>query len=155
MKTGKLEDVLGWLKPGQRIYVQGGPGECTAFIDLLKTNAERASGVELWSCLIPGINGFDYGSLPGGPNLVTFMASPALEPSIASGRTRIDAMPYSEIGVLLKRTDFDLAILHAAPPDANGLCSFGIACEAPGIVWPRAEKCVAFLNRRMPRIPRS
>jgi acyl-CoA hydrolase len=64
-------------------------------------------------------------------------------------------MPYSEIGALLGRTDFDLAVLHVALPDANGLCSFGIACEAPGIVWPRANKRVAFLNRRMPRIPRS
>jgi acyl-CoA hydrolase len=155
MKSGKPEDVLGWLKPGQRIYVQGGPGECTAFIDLLKAYPESAAGVELWSCLIPGINSFDYGSLPGGPSLVTFMASPALEASIASGRTRIDAMPYSEIGALLERTDFDLAILHAAAPDADGLCSFGIACEAPGIVGPRAKKRIGFLNRSMPRIPRS
>jgi len=155
MKSGKPEDVLGWLRPGQRVYVQGGPGECIAFIDLLKAYPERAAGVELWSCLIPGINGFDYGSLPGGPSLVTFMASPALEASISSGRTRIDAMPYSEIGALLARTDFDLAVLHAAMPDANGLCSFGIACEAPGIAWPRAKKRIAFLNRNMPRIPRS
>jgi acyl-CoA hydrolase len=153
MKSAKPEDVLGWLRPGQRIYVQGGPGECTAFIDLLKRYPERAAGLEIWSCLIPGINGFDYGSLPGGPSLVTFMASPVLEASIASGRTRIDPMPYSEIGALLKRTDFDLAILHVAAPDAHGLCSFGIACEAPGIVWPRAAKRVAFLNRRMPHIP--
>jgi len=155
MKTGQPEDVLAWLKPGQRVYLQGGPGECPAFIDLLKANPGSAAGVEFWSCLVPGINTFDYGALPGGPSLVTFMASPSLEPSIASGRTRIDAMPYSQIGELLGHTDFDLAILHTAPPDANGLLSFGIACETPGIVWSRARKRIAFLNRSMPRIPRS
>jgi acyl-CoA hydrolase len=64
-------------------------------------------------------------------------------------------MPYSEIGALLQRTEFDLAIVHAAPPDEQGFCSFGIACDAPGIVWPRATKRIAFLNRAMPRIPRS
>src|SRR5215813_252402 len=90
MKTGKPEDLLALLRPG-RVYFQGGPGECTAFIDLLKANPGAAKGVELWSCLIPGINTFDYGSLPGGPNLVTFMASPALEPSIAKGRTDLRA----------------------------------------------------------------
>lgn len=155
MNAAKPEDVLGWLRPGQRVYVQGGPGECRTFIDALKADPARADGVEFWSCLVPGINTFDYGALPNGPALVTFMASPALEPSIASGRTRIDAMPYSAIGALLARTDFDLAILHAAIPDEKGLCSFGIGCEAPGIVWPRATKRIAFLNRRMPRLSRS
>src|SRR5262245_26024711 len=51
--TGKPEDVLDWLKPGQRVYFQGGPGECSVFRDLLAANPEAAEGVELWSCLIP------------------------------------------------------------------------------------------------------
>ncbi len=87
------DDLLDWLKPGSRVYLQGGAGECAAFIDLLRANPGAARGVELWSCLIPGINTFDYGSLPDGPDLVTFMASPALEASIASGRTQLKAMP--------------------------------------------------------------
>lgn len=155
MISDKPEDLLAWLKPGWRVYLQGGPGECQTFIDLLKANPGCARGVEIWSCLIPGINTFDYGALPDGPNLVTFMASTSLEPSMASGRTRIDAMPYSEIGALLSRMEFDLALLHVAPPDADRRCSFGIACDAPGIVWPRATKRIAFVNRSMPSIPRS
>ena len=152
MKTGRPEDILDWLKPGQRVYFQGGPGECSVFRDLLVAHPERAAGVELWSCFIPGINTFDYGSLPSGPTFVTFMASPTLEPSIASGGTILRAMPYSEIGALLERTAFDLAILHAAPPDANGRCSFGIASDAPGIAALRSKRRIAFLNRRMPAI---
>jgi acyl-CoA hydrolase len=152
MRIGRPEDVLDWLRPGQRIYFQGGPGECSVFRELLVAHPGRAAGVELWSCLIPGINTFDYGSLKGGPTFVTFMASPALEPSIASGRTTLCAMPYSEIGALLERTEFDLAILHAAVPDENGRCSFGIAADAPGIAARRAAKRIVFLNRRMPAI---
>ena len=138
MKTGRPEDGLDWLKPGSKVFFQGGPGECQAFIDILKADPERAAGVELWSCLVPGMNTFDYGALPGGPSLVTFMASPALERSIATRRTRIDAMPYSEIGATLARTKFDLAILHTAAPDRDGLCSFGISAEVAPIVWPNA-----------------
>jgi acyl-CoA hydrolase len=155
MTEAKPEDMLAWLKPGQRIYLQGGPAECQTFIDLLKANPGAAKGIELWSCLIPGINTFDYTALPDGPTLVTFMASHTLDASAASGRTRIDAMPYSEIGARLASTDFDLAILHTAAPGANGVCSFGIGCDAPGIAWPRAEKRIAFLNRAMPAIPDS
>lgn len=155
MKTGKPEDLLDLLRPGLRVYIQGGPAECTALIDLLKASPDAAKGIELWSCLIPGINTFDYGSLPGDVRFVTFMAAPSLETSIKSGRTRIDAMPYSGIAARLNETGFDLAILHATEPDANGTCSFGIGCEAPGIVWPRAKRRAAFLNQQMPRLPRS
>ncbi|HEX5006570.1 MAG TPA: acetyl-CoA hydrolase/transferase C-terminal domain-containing protein, partial [Hyphomonadaceae bacterium] len=152
MRTGRPEEVLEWLKPGQRVYFQGGPGECGVFRNLLEKHSERAAGVELWSCFVPGINTFDYGALTGGPSFVTFMASPALEASIASGRTTLRAMPYSQIGELLERTEFDLAILHAAMPDENGRCSFGVAADAPGIAARRAAKRVVFLNRQMPAI---
>lgn len=155
MKIGAPADLLDWLKPGAKVYLQGGPGECSAFVDLLMANPGAAEGVELWSCLVPGINTFDYAGLPAGPRLVTFMASPALAPSIAAGRTSVHAMPYSAIGATLLETRFDLAILHAAPPDADGHCSFGVACDAPAIAAARAGKRVAFLNARMPRIPNS
>ncbi len=153
MRTGYPEDVVRALRPGQRVYFQGGPGECEAFHNALRDNPGLANGVELWSCLIPGINTRDYGSLPGAVQLTTFMASPALEPSIASGRTTVNATPYSEIGTTLAATEFDIAVLHVAPPDRDGNCSFGIACDMPGLVWPNAQRRIAFVNARMPSLP--
>ena len=153
MRTGYPEDVVRALRPGQRVYFQGGPGECEAFYNVLGDNPGLANGVELWSCLIPGINTQDYGSLPGSVRLTTFMASPALEPSIASGRTTVNAMPYSEIGATMAATEFDVAILHVAPPDRHGNCSFGIACDMPGLVWRNAKRRIAFVNARMPTLP--
>ena len=114
MRIGYPEDVLRGMRPGQRVCFQGGPGECEAFYNILRDNPGFANGVELWSCLIPGINTRDYGSLPGSTTLTTFMASPALAPSIASGRTRITAMPYSEIAALMAATEFDLAVMHTS-----------------------------------------
>jgi acyl-CoA hydrolase len=147
------EDILSGLKPRQRIYVQGGPGECTLFYDLLRDNPGAVEGLEIWSCLIPGINALDYGSLPGDVRLATFMASPALAPSLASGRTRLLAMPYSEIAENLARMQFDAAILHTAAPDHAGMCSFGLACDMAPLVWRNAKQRFAFINRRMPSIP--
>ena len=152
MRTGYPEDVVRALRPGQRVYFQGGPGECATFYTVLRDNPGLANGVELWSCLIPGINTRDYGSLPGQVQLTTFMASPALEPSIASGRTTLRAMPYSAIGDLMAETDFDIAVLHVAPPDRSGNCSFGISCDMPGLVWRNAKRRIAFVNARMPAL---
>lgn len=149
MRTGSPGDVLRGLRPGQRVYVQGGPGECVAFYNLLKDNPGYAHGVEFWSCLIPGINAFDYGSLPGNVRLVTFMASPALEPSIATGRTTLRAMPYSEIGDLLSRTEFDTAIFQTSLPDSQGQYSFAHSCDMPPVVWPNAQTKIAFVNEQM------
>lgn len=152
MKTGTIQDFLAGLRPGQRVFFQGGTGECLALYNALRDDPGAVSGVEFWSCLIPGINRHDYGSLPGNVRLVTFMASPALEPSIASGQTDLRAMPYSEIGETLAAMAFDHVLLHAAPPDDRGQCSFGVACDTPGLVWPRARHRAVFLNSAMPSL---
>ena len=59
---------------------------------------------------------------------------------------------------LMARTEFDVAVLHDAPPDRNGECSFGIACDMPGR-WcgANAARRVAFINQRCRRCraPRS
>ncbi len=153
MRTGSTEDLLRSLKQGQRVFFQGGPGECATFYEALKNDSGLISRLDLWSCLIPGINGFDYGSLPNGHTLTTFMASLALEPSIASGRTQIMARPYSEIGVTLSRMKFDVAIFHVSQPDAHGAFSFSLSCDMPSLVWPNAGRRVAFVNERMPYLP--
>ncbi len=153
MKTATIQEVLGSLRPGNRVFFQGGPGECLHLHDALRDDPGVGAGIDFWSCLIPGINRHDYGSLPGDVRLTTFMASPTLESSIASGRTQLNPMPYSQIGETLAQMDFDDAILHVSPPDRRGLCSFGVACDTPGIVWPRAKRRIAFVNPRMPFLP--
>lgn len=153
MKTATIQDVLASFRPGERIFFQGGPGECLHLYNALRDDPGIAAGIDFWSCLIPGINRHDYGSLPGDVRLTTFMASPTLEPSIVSGNTRLNAMPYSQIGETLGQTDFDAAIFQVAPPDRKGRCSFGIACDTPAIVATRARRRIAFINPQMPAIP--
>jgi acyl-CoA hydrolase len=155
VKQGKPEDVLDWLKPGTRAIVQGATGEPLSFIDAFKAAPERAANVDLWACLVPGINTFDYGALHPQSRFTTFMASPAWSASLADGRTQLRAMPYSGIGETLARTDFDLAILHVSPPDDRGLCSFGVCCDVGAIVWPRARRRIAYVNASMPRLKRA
>ncbi|MDZ4760955.1 MAG: acetyl-CoA hydrolase/transferase C-terminal domain-containing protein [Alphaproteobacteria bacterium] len=155
MRRGRAADALDMLKPGMSVFVQGATGEPQGFIEALKADPDRASGVHVWSCLVPGINSFDYGSLPADIRVTTFMASPAIAPSIRSGRSRLLALPYSRIGEVLARTDFDLAIVQVAPPDTRGLCSFGVSCDTGAIVWPNARKCVAWINTRHSPPPRA
>jgi len=153
VRNGSPGDVLLGFRPGQRIFIQGGPGENVGLSNLLMDNPGYARGVEFWSSLVPGINSFDYGSLPGDAKLTTFMASTALEPSITAGRTRLIAMPYSEVAELLSRTEFDAAIFQTSPPDAQGRYSFAHSCDMPPIVWPNAHKRIVFFNEQMHSLP--
>lgn len=155
MRQGKPEDVLDWLKPNERVIVQGATGEPLPFVDTLKAAPEKAANVDFWSCLVPGVNRFDYGAVHAQSRFTTFMASPAWSASIADGRTHLRVMPYSRIGETLAETTFDLAILHVSPPDEHGLCSFGVCCDVGAIVWPKAKRRVAYINANMPRLPRA
>ena len=155
MKEDRSEDVLDWLRRGERAIVQGATGEPLPLIDALTAAPDAAAGVDLWSCLVPGINRFDYGAVHAESRFTTFMASPAWATSIADGRTQLRAMPYSDIGETLAQADFDLAILQVSPPDSDGQCSFGVCCDVGAIVWRRAKRRIAYINAAMPRLPRA
>jgi len=146
----------------RRVYIQGAVGEPLALRGVLAAAPEALSGVGLTSCLVPGINDFDYAALDARASLTTFMMSPALRASFEAGRTRLRRIPYSEIArAFLTETPFDLAILQVAPPDAAGLCSLGPCADFAPLVWPRARRRLAFINPRWPAarsgpaIPRS
>jgi acyl-CoA hydrolase len=44
-----------------------------------------------------------------------------------------------------------VAVAQLSPPDAEGFCSAGLACDFLPLVWDRAARRVAHLNPRMPR----
>lgn len=155
MRIGRSEDVLDALKPGMRVFVQGASGENLALIDLLRAAPEKLAGVELWSTLVPGVNAFDYGSLHPDIRFITFMASPALAPSIAAGSTQIRNQPYSAMARTLSETPFDLTLIQTAPPDTNGMLSFGVASDFAPIVCKHAARIFAFANERMQAPPRA
>ncbi len=154
--------VLGEFRPGLSVYIQGAVGEPLALRGLLAGAPAALEGTRLTSCLIPGINEFDYAALDPRASLTSFMMSPALRASFEAGRTKLRPLPYSEIArALMTDPVFDLAILQVAPPDARGLCSLGPCADFAPLVWPRARRILAFINprwpaaRRGPAIPRS
>jgi acyl-CoA hydrolase len=147
--------VLGEFRPGLHVYLQGGVGEPLALRSLLASAPEVLADVTLTSCLLPGMNEFDYAALNPAARTTAFMLPTACRPTFEDGRTRIRPLPYSQIAAALA-TDpaFDLAIFQVTPPDADGRCSFGPVSDFPGLIWPRARRRLAFVNPRLPRAVR-
>jgi acyl-CoA hydrolase len=141
--------------PRKAIYLPGGTGEITSLADTVAADPELIAGTKIISCLIPGINNFDYGAVHPDARLTTFFGSPALRKSAANGSLRIVPICYSEIARYLAATHVDIAVAQVAPPDQYGRCSLGISGDFTPIIWPRAAVRVLVVNRRMPALPRA
>ena len=144
--------VLAAFTPGSTIYVQGGVGEPLALRDILKHDPEVLDGVTLTGCPIPGMNEFDYAGLHPKARFVTFMLPGAWRASFQAGRVIVRPASYSQIAAaFMSDPPVDLAILQVAPPDAEGMCSFGPCADFAPLIWRRARRRLAFVNTNLPR----
>jgi acyl-CoA hydrolase len=143
--------VLAEFRPGRSVYIQGAVGEALALREILAGAPDGLAGVELTSCLLPGINDFDYAALHGEARLTCFMLPPALRASFEAGRVTVRPLPYSQIAAAFAEGPaFDLAIAQVSAPDAEGMCSFGPCADFSPLVWARARRRLAFVNGRYP-----
>jgi acyl-CoA hydrolase len=147
--------LLNELRPGLSVFVQGATGEPQGFIAALKADPEQARGVNFTACLIPGINRFDYAAVHPEASMTTFMASDAWAETVKDGRTRLVPLCYSQTTSEIAATAFDLAIFQVTPPDAQGLCSFGVSDDFPPMAWRKAKRCIGIVHPVMPRPPRT
>jgi acyl-CoA hydrolase len=152
VNAADASQVLAEFRPGLEVYLQGAVGEPLALREILMAAPEALSTVSLTSCLLPGINDFDYAALNEHSRLTVFMLPPALRPSFEAGGVVLRPMAYSQIAEALARGPApDLAILQVTPPDADGDCSFGPCADFSPLVARRAGRRLAFVNPQLPR----
>ncbi len=149
------EGLLGALRPGLKVYVQGGTGEPLVLRALLTASPETLDGVSITACFLPGMNDFDYAALNASARVATFLLPPAFRASFEAGRVSVTPMAYSQIAAVMRDGPApDLAILQVTPPDAAGHCSLGPCADFAPLVWPRAGRIAAFINPSLPRARR-
>ncbi|MBO9376711.1 acetyl-CoA hydrolase [Sphingomonas histidinilytica] len=149
-----IADLLDRFRPGASVYLPGATGESLALAQALAADPDRLRGVEVTSCLLPGMNGVDYAGLAPDARLTVFMLPAATRKSFAQGRVRLLPLAYSAIARHIAAAAFDVAIAHVAPPDAGGRASFGIAADFSPIAWNAARQRIAIVNPHMPSMRR-
>jgi 4-hydroxybutyrate CoA-transferase len=145
-------DILNLLSPGMRVFVHAGASLPRDFLDALSAEPDRARGVEFIGAFIPGVNNFDFAALAPDARMITTFGG-AFHRKLPA-RERIHVLPkgYMSFVRYLADQEFDLAIVHVAPPAADGRCSYGINQDFVPLAVPRARKLAAFVNRAMPDI---
>ena len=149
--------LLDHFQPGRKIYLPGATGEICALANALAADPERMDGVHIVSCLLPGMNTFDYAGLHPNARLTSFLFPTASRSSFEVGRVRILPLSYFAVARYLQSSGApDVAIAHlAAPlPGEGRLASVGIAGDFTAIAWKAAKARIAFVNPLMPVMPR-
>src|SRR5882757_2743572 len=130
MSDQAFDPMLDALRPGCTVYVCGASGESPGLGTSLMRRPERAAGVHFVSCLLPGINTFDYASVHPSARVTTFLLPPALRRSFEAGRVHVLPLTYTQIYEHLGGCmPLDIAIAHVAPADEAGHCSLGVAAD--------------------------
>jgi acyl-CoA hydrolase len=139
---------------GDCAYIQGATGEIQGLQTAFAADPERLAGVRLVSCLVPGMNRFDYAAIHPEARVDCFMSAPHLHRSIAAGGTRVLPFSYSQIGRHIAATRFDLAIVTVTPAPDGGF-SFGTCVDFGPLTAARAKQVIGIVNTAMPCPPRS
>ena len=140
------------LHPGARVFVPGLSSQSSVWLDGLRSDPERASGVQFIGVQFPGIDTADPLAVHPQAQQTAFFMSPAVRAGIAEGRAELLGLDYPGIARHLRAMPpVDLAVAHLSLPDADGFCSAGLASDFLPLVWAGAKRRVAHLNPRMPR----
>lgn len=144
------------FRPGRTIYLPGASGESLALAAALRDDPDRATGVHFLGCFVPGMNeSLDYAGLTPDSRATTFLLPGCMRESFKAGRVTLIPRTYWGTAQLFQATRCDVAIAHVTPPDANGLCSLGIASDFAPLIWPQAAVRILVVNPNMPRLPRA
>ena len=124
------DDLATVLPPGGLTYVQG----CSGHSDLLHDAVMRAGEAV-------------------GPMTFTGISTFFLTPELKAAGEAVEFLPFGYADILnhLRSSQIDAALFMVAPPDENGLCSFGPVVDFLAELWPRIPTRIAHINPSMPR----
>ncbi|MBK8174413.1 MAG: acetyl-CoA hydrolase [Rhodospirillales bacterium] len=151
-KSIAAKDVPALLRPGMQVYAPGLAGESAVFVQALRAAPDVCAGVRFVGVWLPGVNRVDYAGLHPQAQASAFFVTRDLAGSFASGRVDFRPLSYFAAYTWLRdQADIDLALLHTAPPDAEGNLSLGVANDFTPSILHKARLKVAHVNPLMPR----
>lgn len=118
----------------KRVFVSTGAGEPLALLDAAREHPE----LTFVGAFLPGVNRSHWGRMEG-----TFVSRDW--PDIA-----FRPLTYFQTWGWLGRTPLDAGLFHVSPPDADGMCSLGVATDLAPAVLARDVFKVAQVNPLMP-----
>ncbi|WP_288048790.1 acetyl-CoA hydrolase/transferase C-terminal domain-containing protein [Acidiphilium sp.] len=144
-----LDDLAGLLPQGGRVLVGACSGESLVLAEAIVRAGHALGAMTFTGIFVPGLNVRTYLANPS-CRVETFFQTPQLK--AAGEASSFLPLCYADILARLRTVRIDAALFMAAPPDAEGLCSFGPMVDFLAELWPRIPVRIAHINSKLPRV---
>ena len=154
MREVTPEEAVCVVKPGQRMYFQGGAATPHVLIEALVARAAELRDVEIVHLHTDGEAPHVRPEMSGHFRHNALFIGANTRDAVNEGRADYTPVFLSEIPQMFKAggsLPLDVAFIHVSPPDTDGNCTLGVSVDcALAAAW-NARTVVAQVNPNMPR----
>ena len=147
--ASSFEEISPYLRSARTVFTTGCAAEIADFKQLFSA-ASMQQKTTVSGIFIPGVNRQDYSSLGEGINCQSYFMTPAIKDGYESGRVEYCPWRYRDVLKFYQNKPVDVAVVMLAPPDADGLCSYGVGSDFSPIGLPAAGIKIGVINKSMP-----
>jgi acyl-CoA hydrolase len=153
VQYASIEQALGYVKSGQRIFVHGSAMTPTYLLKHLAGQSDRLQDVELVFVSVYGDIHIDKPELAESFKLNSLFVSASIRDAMKDGRADYVPVFLSDIPNLFKQgiMPIDVAIVHVSEPDIHGYCSLGVSVDVARAAVDTAGVVIAQVNPNVPR----
>jgi len=146
------EEAVASIRSGQRVFLTGNCSVPQTVLKALVEHAPALENVEMTQVLTVGAADYVAPEMQEHLRVNTLFISQNVREAVWDGRADFTPVFLSEIPRLF-RTNLrpDVALIHVAPPDEHGFCSFGVEVGVTKTAAEVADVVIAEVNPRMPR----
>jgi 4-hydroxybutyrate CoA-transferase len=147
------KEALGCVTSGLRVYIQPGCAEPETLVEALMERAPYVHDVEIVHMMTMGTAPYVAPDMAGHFRHNAMFIGANVRDAINDGRADYTPIYLSEIEGLFESgaMPIDVALIQVSPPDAHGLCSYGVGIDTTLNAVKCARFVVAQVNDQMPR----
>jgi len=141
------------IRRGARVFLGSGSSVPQALLASLVASADKLTDVEIISLHHLGEPYWLEEKWDGHLQGNSFFLTPAFAAAVQRGQAVYTPCPLSEIGSLFSSgiLELDVALIQVSPPDEQGYCSLGLACDVTIEAVAAGKQVIAQVNANMPR----
>jgi len=153
MKLVDVNEAVGHVKSGDRVFIHGAAMTPKALINALCENASSLRGVELLHMHTEGDAPYAQEHYQESFKVNAAFVAGNVRSAVNSGHGDYIPIFLSEIHLLFKRgiLPLDIAFIQVSPPDKHGYCSLGTSIDVTMSAIEEAKMVIAQINPNVPR----
>ncbi len=152
-KIVTAQEAVGSIEDGQWVVTGHAAANPQVIMRELVVQRDRFSDLKIFHVLPVGYA--DYASEENAAHFrhVTTFAGAASRAAVADGYADFIPSFFKDVpGLLGESVPVDVAVVNVSPPDDEGFCSLGLACDYTLAATQKAVRVIAQINECMPRV---